>query len=279
MSQIVAAASAAANTPTTPTRLRLNRAKLMANEPVYTGRVCHLDAQTAGTVPAGRVRRRGRSSRIGPCSSSRRCASAASASGSTLSMTGRNVPSKSSCAASLELGETAHVRTEQRQLAREQVPQVDRGVWPGGRAAGDQAAAGGERAHAAVPGRLADVLDDDVRAAAVGEPRERLAEKSPAVVIEHVRRRRARACDRLSRARRWRSTRAPKWRASWIAAWPTPLPPASTSTTSRPRCNARVSAACATRSGTSAETRPPSTKSTWSGIGIRFSTGTATSSA
>ena len=55
-----------------------------------------------------------------------------------------------------------------------------RGVGAGRRAAGDEASAGGERTHAAVPGRFADVLDDDVGAAAVGEPRARLAEKSPA---------------------------------------------------------------------------------------------------
>ena len=88
------------------------------------------------------------------------------------------LPAKNSGAASSELGEAAHVGTEQRQLAREEVPQIERGV-AGRRAAGDQPAAARERAHAAVPRRLADVLDDDVDAAAAGQRRDISREKSP----------------------------------------------------------------------------------------------------
>ena len=95
-------------------------------------------------------------------------------------MTGVTRPSNSSGAAATQLGEAAHVGAEQRELAREQVPQIDRRGVPGRRAARHQAAAGRERADAAIPGRLADVLDDDVGAAAAGQRAGARCAKSPA---------------------------------------------------------------------------------------------------
>ena len=73
-------------------------------------------------------------------------------------------------------------------------------------------------------------------------------------------------------------TRAPCSRASWIAAWPTPLVPAITSTVSPVRTRARVTSMCqAVRkvSGNAAASRKP----TWSGIGTTLAAGTTTSSA
>ena len=63
----------------------------------------------------------------------------------------------------------AEGRAENLQLADEEAAQVRRRVVAGGRAASDETPAAHERAHRRGPHRLADVLDDDVDAAPVGE--------------------------------------------------------------------------------------------------------------
>ena len=84
-------------------------------------------------------------------------------------MTGRNVPSNSSCAAACSSAKRPMYEPSSESWRANRCRRSMRGVGAGRRAAGHQAPAGGERAHAAVPGRLADVFDDDVDAAAVGE--------------------------------------------------------------------------------------------------------------
>src|SRR5262245_1817942 len=67
------------------------------------------------------------------------------------------------CLAQLRL--RAHVRTEQRQLAREEVPEIEPGLVPRGCTAGHEPTAARERADAAIPRGLTDMLDHDVGAA------------------------------------------------------------------------------------------------------------------
>ena len=87
------------------------------------------------------------------------------------STTGRSSPAKKNCAARSNSRLAAHVRAKQRELADEQDAQVDPRVVAGGGAAGDQPAAARQALEAAIPRRRADVLDDDVDAAAVGAAR------------------------------------------------------------------------------------------------------------
>jgi len=68
-----------------------------------------------------------------------------------------------------KFGFAAHVRAEKRQLAAEKEAQIDFRVVAGGGAAGDEASVDGERGDALRPGSFADVFEDDVDAALVGD--------------------------------------------------------------------------------------------------------------
>src|SRR5271169_4181632 len=63
----------------------------------------------------------------------------------------------------------AHVRSQQRQLARKQKPQVEFDFRSGGRAAGDERATGLERPDTLFPGSVPDMLDHDVDTLEVGD--------------------------------------------------------------------------------------------------------------
>ncbi len=67
----------------------------------------------------------------------------------------------------VQLGAAAHVRTEQRQLAREEITQIELRGKTGGGAAGHETAAGRKAQDALLPSGGADVLEDDVHAALV----------------------------------------------------------------------------------------------------------------
>ena len=77
---------------------------------------------------------------------------------------GATSPRKNSSAA-CNSSARAHVRADQRQLPREQVPQIERGLIPGRCTAGHQAPAARQTPDAAIPRRRSDVFDDDVHAA------------------------------------------------------------------------------------------------------------------
>ena len=69
-----------------------------------------------------------------------------------------------------ELAFRAHVRPHERKLPREEEPEIDLRVVAGRGAARNQAAAARQALDAAIPGRRADVLEDDVDAAIAGQP-------------------------------------------------------------------------------------------------------------
>src|SRR5262249_56234768 len=68
----------------------------------------------------------------------------------------------------LSLG--THIRAKDRQLLREQRVQIQRSPAPGGRAACHQPSAARQRPDTLRPGRLADMLYDDIDPPAVREP-------------------------------------------------------------------------------------------------------------
>src|SRR5882762_6215497 len=65
----------------------------------------------------------------------------------------------------VQLGQTSHRRAEDGEQLEEDQAEVDGDVAAAGGAAGDEAAAFGERAQGTLEGLAADVLDDDVDAA------------------------------------------------------------------------------------------------------------------
>jgi hypothetical protein len=68
-----------------------------------------------------------------------------------------------------KFGFAAHVRAENGKMAAEKEAQIDFGVEAGGGAAGDEASIDGERGNALRPGSFANVFEDDVDAALVGD--------------------------------------------------------------------------------------------------------------
>ena len=62
-----------------------------------------------------------------------------------------------------------HERTQNRELPREEIADIDFSLEAGRRAAGDQPPPGLEAEHALLPRSLPDVLEDDIHAAATGE--------------------------------------------------------------------------------------------------------------
>ena len=79
----------------------------------------------------------------------------------------------------------SHVGAEQRKLAAEEEAEIEFGVVAGGAAAGDQTAGEREAGEAVVPGGGADVLEDDVDAALVGDAANFVA-NFLRFVIDHV---------------------------------------------------------------------------------------------
>src|SRR5215831_222539 len=167
-------AMTATSTPTTPTRLRLRRAPITRTGPVYNrpGSIATWTDGLAERFLAGQHTPLRRSLqddfpelalvfepplRVGGAGQREH-----------LVDDGGDVPVIQQRNGGEQLRESAHVGAEDRQLAREEVLQVERAGGAGGHAARDQPSAVGQRAHAAIPGRLADVLDDDVGAAAAG---------------------------------------------------------------------------------------------------------------
>src|SRR6202035_2694865 len=69
----------------------------------------------------------------------------------------------------VQLGAAAHVRTEQRQLAREEITQIELRRKTGGGATGHETAAGRKAQNALLPSGGADVLEYDVHASLDGE--------------------------------------------------------------------------------------------------------------
>jgi len=80
----------------------------------------------------------------------------------------------------------AHVGAENGELAAEQETDIEFGVGAGGGTAGDEAAGGGQAFDTFAPGGFADVLEDDIHAAIVGEAANFLGDGHDAVMNNFV---------------------------------------------------------------------------------------------
>jgi len=81
---------------------------------------------------------------------------------------------------------SAHVGAENGKLASEQETDIEFGVGAGGGTAGDEAAGGGQAFDAFAPSGFADVLENDVHAAIVGEAANFLGDGHDAVMNDLV---------------------------------------------------------------------------------------------
>src|SRR4029079_523449 len=165
-----AAARMTTNTPTTPTRLRLNRAEFIGERAQCTNGAAHLPLSPA----AGRMCSGHASAHLqDDLPELALVFQAALRVGGALERKHlvddrRDTAVEAQLRRRIALCEAPHVAAEQRQLAREEMTQIERGGEAAGRAARDQAPAGGEREAAEIPGRLDDVIDDAVDAASAG---------------------------------------------------------------------------------------------------------------
>ena len=86
----------------------------------------------------------------------------------------------------VELGLRAHVGAQKRELAAEEEAEIDFGIVAGGGAAGDQASSGGEAGKAVVPSGRANVFENDIDAALVGDAADFFADFLCFVIDEMV---------------------------------------------------------------------------------------------
>ena len=121
------------------------------------------------------------------------------------------------------------------------------------------------------PGRLADVLDDDVRAVAPGRLLHRRLHVAGRVVDRRRRRRAPRARSSFASLDEVTIVRAPSAFAIASAAVETPLPIPQSEAPTRPRAGRRASRASGTRSRRRAGRRPPPRSSARRGSGGRSS--------
>ncbi len=171
----------------------------------------------------------------------------------------------------------AHRRAEDRELLPPDAVQGGRRVRPGRRAAHDDAALRAGRIEGAAPRRLADVVDDDVRAAA-GQILDGRNDLLRRVVHARVGAELASPAASFSSLDEVTTTFAPSALAIASAAVATPPPTPHTSTHSSGCSRARVTSmryAVSKTSGNAAASSNPRP----SGIGCRKSRGTAISSA
>ena len=86
----------------------------------------------------------------------------------------------------VKLGLRAHIGAQQRKLAAKEETEVNFGVVASGGAASDKPASGGQAREAVVPGGCANVLEDDVHAAFVGDASDFVADFLCFVIDEVV---------------------------------------------------------------------------------------------